>query len=303
MVSPLALLTGASGFAGRHILRHLLASGYRVRAPLRQPVPLAGAEVVPLGDLAAMVDWAPLLAGVSHVVHCAGIAHTSADDAAYARINTQATLELGRAAMAAGVQRLVFLSSIRAISGPGNAEVLTDAALPCPTDAYGRSKLAAEQGLAAMGAPLVALRPVVMVGTCMAGNMGALARLARVPLPLPLSGFHGQRSLIGIDNLCESVNLVLSAPQAVGRSFIVADDEALDVGQIIAEMRAGIGFAPRLFALPPALLRAVATLAGRSDMLERLEAPLVARADGLKALGWVPRQDIRAAIRAAMRPL
>ena len=72
------LVTGASGFIGKHLTQSLAKSGWRVRAASRNPetsAALAGVEPVAMPDLAAPADWSPLLEGMSHVLHLAGIAH------------------------------------------------------------------------------------------------------------------------------------------------------------------------------------------------------------------------------------
>ncbi len=115
------LVTGASGFIGRAIVPSLASAGYDVRAAVRHlPAPFAPrVEPAAHGDLDADIDWQPLLAGVDFVIHLAGIAHTSGvSDAHYDRINHRATAALAAAARATGVQRVVFVSSIRAQTGP-----------------------------------------------------------------------------------------------------------------------------------------------------------------------------------------
>src|SRR3712207_4500344 len=143
------------------------------------------------------------LAGVRAVIHSAGLAHGMSglpeDD--YRAINTEATVALARAAARAGARRFVFLSSIRAPSGPTAREVLTEDLEARPTDAYGRSKLDAERGLAEVGIDWVALRPVLVYGPGVKGNMAALLKLAKLALPLPLGGLTGRRSLLSVENL------------------------------------------------------------------------------------------------------
>src|SRR2546430_8267737 len=130
----------------------------------------------------------------------------------YRMLNTEATIALARAARRAGAKRFVFLSSIRAQSGPTAEEVLTEELAPRPTDAYGRSKLAAEQGLADLDLDWVALRLVLVYGPGVSGNMARLIRLARSPFPLPLGGVSARRSLLSLANLAAAVDCVLAAP-------------------------------------------------------------------------------------------
>ena len=117
------LVTGASGFVGRAVVAALAKDGHAVRAAVRRPAPAfpANVEIVQIGDLAEPIDWSPLLAGIDVAIHLAGIAHIGPRVGAtlYDRVNHLATAQLATAAAQAGVSRLVFMSSIRAQSGPG----------------------------------------------------------------------------------------------------------------------------------------------------------------------------------------
>jgi nucleoside-diphosphate-sugar epimerase len=147
----LLALTGATGFIGQHLLQELPKRGHRVRVLLRRPlaVPIEAASAV-IGDLARPRNMAAALEGVDAVIHSAGLAHAMSgvpeDD--YRVINTEATIGIARAARRAGARRFIFLSSIRAQCGPAADTVMTEAVEASPTDAYGKSKLAAERGLA-----------------------------------------------------------------------------------------------------------------------------------------------------------
>ena len=175
------LVTGASGFVGRAVIAGLAESGQTVRAAVRRPPapPFAAAvEVAEHGDLAATVDWRPLLAEVDQVVHLAGIAHSGRHTAPelYDRVNRDATAQLARAAAQAGVRRLVFVSSIRAQVGSFADHALTEDDPAAPTNAYGRSKLAAEAAIRDAGAPFTILRPVLLYGPGVKGNFALLMR-------------------------------------------------------------------------------------------------------------------------------
>jgi nucleoside-diphosphate-sugar epimerase len=289
---PLIALTGATGFIGRYLLQELPKRGYRLRVLLRRPsvVPMECASAV-VGDLARPQNMAAALADVHGVIHSAGIAHAMSglpeDD--YRMLNTEATVALARAAQRAGAKRFVFLSSIRAQSGPSADRVLTEDQTPEPTEGYGRSKLAAEQGLAELALDWVALRLVLVYGAGVKGNMAELVRFARAPYPLPLGLLTARRSLLSLDNLVTAIDTVLTAPGPLRRPLIVADPKALTIPEMIAALRRGLGRRPGLIPVPPALLKTVLHAAGRAESYQRLAGSLVADPAALARLGWTPQ--------------
>lgn len=281
------LLTGASGFVGRHLAPALVARGYDVVACARAPLRLPGVEVRIIDDIAS-ADWVPLLAGVDGIVHAAGLAHTrGADEAGYDRVNTQTTLRL--AAQGAGrVGRLVFLSSIRAMAGPVASTPLDERVAPAPSDAYGRSKLKAEHGLARLDLPSVSLRPVVVYGAGVKGNLARLQRLADSALPLPFASLRQPRSFLSIDNLVGAILFALEEPAAGAQTFVVADPAPSCVADLIAGLREGMGRGANLYPCPPWLLGAAARLAGKRESWMTMAGPMAVSVDRLLDAGWRP---------------
>lgn len=303
----LIALTGATGFIGRYLLRELPKHGHRVRVLLRAPsaaMPLDVSAAV-IGDLRHPQNLTTALAGVDAVIHSAGVAHAASgvpeDD--YRTINAAATVALARAAERSRVSRFVFLSSIRAQCGPVADTVMTETAEPSPTDPYGKSKLAAELGLAELDLDWVALRPALVYGPGVKGNMAQLIRLARSPWPLPLGSITARRSLLSLENLASAIEVVLAAAQPLRRAYIVADREALTVGQMIAAMRQGLARKPNVLPFPPALLNMLSRAAGQREAYSRVAGPLVADASALMRLGWRPAVETTSGLGTLMRQI
>ncbi len=263
----------------------------------------AGCASAVIGDLARPYNMAEALADVDAVIHTAGLASamTGVPEDDYRLFNTEATIGFAKAAQRARVRRFVFLSSIRAQSGPTAEGILTEEGEPRPTDAYGRSKLAAEQGLAATDLDWVALRLALVYGPGVQGNMARLIKLARSPYPLPLAGLKAEHSLLGLDNLVEAVDKVLSTEAPLKRPLIVADPKPLTIGAIIAAMRQGLGRQPALFYLPKPLLAGALRAAGRAEACAPLFGSLVADPSALKRLSWIPPVETAAGLAALMR--
>jgi UDP-glucose 4-epimerase len=290
------LVTGASGFAGQALTQALAQSGTMVRAAARRPQAIAArtnVEPVMLPDLAQPVAWDSLLAGMDAVVHLAGIAHAGGDipDAHYDRVNRAATESLAHAAAARGIRHFVFVSSIRAQTGPTAGSPLNESDPPKPTDAYGRSKLAAEEAVRTSGVPFTILRPVVMYGPGVKANLASLAKIADTPLPLPFGRFRNLRSLLAIGNFVSAICFLLEQKTAPNETYVVADPAPVTFAEIILTLRKALGRPPRLVKVPPALLTASLRLAGQSALAERIGGTLVADAHKLRMAGWRPPVD------------
>jgi nucleoside-diphosphate-sugar epimerase len=303
------LVTGASGFVGRGLVTELAGLGYSVRAAMRQPADVfpRSVEVVAVSDLTRPVEWRALLKGIETVVHLAGIAHAGPEIAedAYDRVNRLATAELANAARAVGIGHLVFISSIRAQSGPSSDEILRETDVPRPTDAYGRSKLAAEEAIRSAGVPFTILRPVLIYGPGVKGNLDRLIHLAQQPWPLPLGLCRNRRSLLARQNLVSAIHFVLQRPSAKGEIYLIADPTPLTLAEIVAALRSGQGRLPGLWPVPPALIAMAANAMGRSDEWRRVGGTMVADPAKLLHAGWQPVVETRsglAALTAATAP-
>jgi UDP-glucose 4-epimerase len=299
------LVTGASGFVGSALVRHLARAGWQVAAAARNPASVPsgeGIEPVLLPDLGALPDWTPLLAGVSHVVHLAGIAHRGdADAAEYDWIVREASSRLSTDCRRCGVARLIYMSSIGAQTGSSASGVISERDAPRPVTAYDRAKLAAEEGVRRSGVEFAILRPVLVYGAGVKGNMALLMRLARSRWPLPFGGFDNRRSLVALDNLNDAVVFCLDADAARNELFVVADEEPISLAGMIATLRAAFGRPAGLLGVPPALARSVLLAVGRRAMWDRIGGRLVVDPGKLVRAGWRPRVATADGLRAMMR--
>ncbi|MBV8836638.1 MAG: NAD-dependent epimerase/dehydratase family protein [Alphaproteobacteria bacterium] len=297
-------LTGATGFIGAYLLRELTAAGHAVRVLLRRPTPLpVSCTNAVIGDLDRPVNMAAALAGISTIIHSAGLSSpmSGAPEVDFRRLNAEATRNLARSAERAGVRRFIFLSSVRAQADVSSNLILTEDLAPAPTDSYGRSKLMAEQQLAALELDWIALRLPLVFGPGVKGNMATLVKLARSALPLPFGALRARRSLLSLDNLLSAISLLMKSPEPIRRPFLVADPTPLSIPEMIEAMRAGIGRRPGLLRIPPPLLRMVLRASNRDDLYRRLAEPLVVDPSRMLEKGWTPRLETREALARVAR--
>jgi len=308
------LVTGASGFVGQALLGRLASEGqHRLRAAYRSvPAPqplLKDVDAVTIGDLGAETDWAPALRAIETVVHCAARVHVMDDNAAdplseFRRINVAGTLALARQAQAAGVKRFIFISSIK-VNGertePGRPYTAEDA--PAPGDPYGISKMEAEQALLALARTgemeVVIIRPVLVYGPGVKANFLSMMRWLDRGVPLPLGGIDtNRRSLVALDNLVDLIHVCLSHPCAAGQILLASDGEDLSTTQMLKRLGGALGKSPALLPIPASWLRAVATLAGKPAIAQRLcESLQVDISKNRELLGWTPPLSVDAAFR------
>lgn len=275
------LITGASGFVGRQVVRDLAAAGHSLRRALRTPVTVdrspVGEDYV-VGEINADTDWREALRGVDAVVHLAARAHILREVAGdpereFMNTNAEGTRRLAEAAAVAGVGHLIFISSI-GVHGAGGEQSLDAHSRLAPTTAYGRSKLAAESALRqiAMDKSLrvTALRPPLVYGPGAPGNLERLLRLLQRGLPLPLGSVRNQRSFIGVRNLASALLACLATEGAGFEAYPVADVERVSTPELLRLLAQSMQRSARLWPAPPALLRTAGTLTGRRHQIEQL---------------------------------
>lgn len=309
------LVTGATGFVGKALLKRLLDDGAfaNVVAALRRSVlaPPKDVKYVQVDDLLSGTDWSKALQGVTAVVHLAARVHVmndkSADPSAeFRRVNVEGTANLARQAAAAGVRRFVFLSSIK-VNGEFSEEgrPFTSDDVVAPEDPYGVSKLEAEQLLrqiaADTGMEVVIIRPPLVYGSGVKANFESMMRWLARGIPLPLAAVtENRRSLVALDNLVDLIVTCLAHPAAANQTFLVSDGEDLSTAELLKRTGTAMGHPARLFYLPPALLKFGAEAVNKPGIYQRLCGSL--QLDITKTrqlLGWAPPVSIDEGLRRA----
>lgn len=224
-----ALVTGATGFIGSHLVEELLRRGVSVKCLVRrtsrvQFLERLGVELVE-GDYGDPDSLAAAVAGADHVYHLAA-ALTATDWETYRRANVEATRNLLAACRAhnPSLRRFVFVSSISA-AGPSEKGRARTEDEPCaPVSDYGRSKLLAEEAVGEYGRwfPAVTIRPPNVIGPRQR-ELGEAIRLIRRRIVPVIGTGEPQTSLCYVGDVVEALILAAEHPRAVGRTYFLAD--------------------------------------------------------------------------------
>ena len=305
---PVAVV-GAGGFIGRALVARLVAEKVLVSALVRRAAQFDPAvRVVPTGDLTPATDWAPVLGGISSVVHLAGRAHAPADRVPEDWIATEIATarHLAVSAVRAGVERVVLMSSIKVHGEATGAHPFRAEDPLAPADPYGiakaRTEAAMRDAVAGSATALAILRPPLVYGPEVKANFRALLGLvARAPA-LPFASLANRRSFVYVENLVDLVLLLLARKEPASGAFLARDGVDLSTPELVRRIGRHLGHTPLLLPCPLFVLRGMAGALGRGDMIGRLADSLQLDDHATRdALAWRPPVSVDDGLAATCR--
>ena len=294
-------VVGSSGFVGRYLTGSLHRDGFNVtgmvRKISRQSFPYPEIEI---GDVLNANLYDGVFQGIDTVIYTIARTHQINEkgkelEILYNKINCDAMISLAKAAQSDGVKRFIFLSSLKVL-GESNfkGQPFSHSSIPRPQGPYGNSKLKAEKCLTELsrvtGLEVVIIRPPLIYGPGVKGNLGTLVRALRLRMPLPFSTLsQNRRSLVSIENLCNLIRECIINPAAPGEIFLVKDQEDISTLGVINLLSKEIGIKPVLFPMPDPILQGLLFLLGKKAMAHRLMGDLIVDDKYTKdKLDWAP---------------
>lgn len=286
-----ALVTGATGFIGKSLCARLKAAGAFVRVSVRHPSGhLAADEVRVTGDIDQEPEWEPALAGIDVVFHLAGLAHIphATPLRRFQSINVDGTNTIARVAAACGISRFVYLSSTKVNGDSSPPCGFRDSDPPAPSDAYARSKAAAEACVRNAGVPYTIVRAPLVYGAGVRANFLALLRAVDRGIPLPVGRVNNRRTLVYVMNLADAMILLATHQAAINETFFVADNDDVSTPELVRRIAAAMGKRPRIISFPVEGLRLIGSMFGKRKTIEKLVGDSFVDLKKLRQLGWNP---------------
>ena len=297
------LVTGAAGFLGSHVTDLLLGRGEQPRVlvrPAERVRPSAAADVdVRFADIGDRAAIRAALTGVDRVVHCAARTGTWGPEAEFQRTNVQGLEILVKEALAAGVQRIVHVSSItvHGIDVRGTAD--ENAPLRNSPNPYSRSKVAGEQLLQRMiledGAPVTIVRPGWIYGPGDAASFARVARMVEKGRMVMVGSGENHLPLIYVHDVAQGIVLAGEASRAEGKSYLLVNDEPVTQRDFLAAIASELEVSAPTRRIP---YKSAVVLGGASETLGRLarrQQPPPLMRYGIQLLGGENRFIIRRA--------
>lgn len=295
------LVTGANGFIGRNLVHQLLEENYDVTASYRNTksfIQDIRINNFAIGDLNSKVNWKSYLMDVDVVVHLAARVHIMKEFSdnpldEFRKTNVQATLNLAKQSISMGVQKFIFMSSVKVYGEFTSEAAFTNNDSPSPEEPYSRSKHEAELALLALtqksDMQVVIVRIPLVYGRGVKGNFAHLVKIVDKRIPMPFKGINNKRSLLGIRNLIHFLIHCMDSRITGNQIFLVADKNPVSTPMLLKNLAKAMHKNIYLFSFPGFLLALLFNLIGRKNMYSRLIQSLeIDTTNTQKEIGWVP---------------
>lgn len=303
------LVTGANGFVGSRVCSLLQKKGYRVTQVVRDANRVNSSflkdgmrddnRIISIGNIDGCTDWSRAMDGVDSIVHLAARVHVMREKSrnpleSFRSVNVAGTEQLARAAIAHGVRRFVYISSISVHGNSTDDRAYTEDDEAQPHSSYAISKWEGELALrsvaAGTGLEIVIVRPPLVYGSGVGGNFLRLMCLVSRGWPLPFGSIKNLRSFVGVENLADMIYRCVVNDRIAGESFVVCDGEDLSTPDLVRRIAQLMGRSARLFPCSVSMMRGAARFSKKEDVLDRLCNSLRVNASKARCLlDWKPQ--------------
>ena len=301
-------ITGSNGFIGHSLSKSLVLSDRKVRGVVRSKSYAFHSKnfnKILVDEIDEKTDWLSILSGCDIVIHCAAKnnnTHEIDELNSFRSINTSITKNLAEQSAKVGVKRFIFISSALVMgTNTNNRLAFLNSDKPNPSESYSISKFEAEEELWKIskntGLEVVVVRPPIVYGCGVKGNLKRLIKLVNMGIPMPFGLLKNERSLIGLDNLIDFLIKCIDHPNAAGKTFLVSDGEDLSTADLIRYMQLATKKPNFLIPIPVFFLKFMSMFIGKQKEINKLVNSFKLETSyARKELNWKPPWSVKEGI-------
>ena len=301
-------ITGSNGFIGHSLSKSLVLSDRKVRGVVRSKSYAFHSKnfnKILVDEIDEKTDWLSILSGCDIVIHCAAKnnnTHKIDELNSFRSINTSITKNLAEQSAKVGVKRFIFISSALVMgTNTNNRLAFLNSDKPNPSENYSISKFEAEEELWKIskntGLEVVVVRPPIVYGCGVKGNLKRLIKLVNMGIPMPFGLLKNERSLIGLDNLIDFLIKCIDHPNAAGKTFLVSDGEDLSTADLIRYMQLAAKKPNFLIPIPVFFLKFMSMFIGKQKEINKLVSSFKLETSyARKELNWKPPWNVKEGI-------
>lgn len=301
------LVTGSTGFIGRHLIEKLgEKEAHKVIAVSRRVLDRSNdrVEQIFIKDVSDLTKTNFDFSSFDTVIHLANTAHGKSgyrfhDD-------TLSTSKIAQNAAEQGVKRFIFVSSI-GVNGVECKSAFRPDDHPNPQTPYAKAKLASELELKKICSQTqmqyVIIRPPLVYSHDAPGNFKKLLSLVKAGVPIPLANVNNKRSFVAVTNLVSLVECTIDHPEAGNKIFLVSDNSDMSTVEFIRCIARNSNMSAMLISLPQIFLKIFCYAIGKGDQYNQLVVDLCVDISGTKeTLGWHPEYTVDDELKFLSKP-
>lgn len=301
------LITGANGFVGSSLHRHLASDKKKCIDILSRSKPTNLNKYNNFFNIDSDRQIAESLKGKDFVFHCAGMPDSSETENELFKVNVALTKKIAELSLKNNVKKFIFLSSAKVMGETSGEKPFILSQEPNPLTPYAKSKYFAEKELKTLSSEsstdIFVLRPVAVYGKGSKGNVSNLLNYAKLGIPFPFGSFkNNKRNYLSINNLVDLMTYCIKKDNLKPGTYFVSDELDISLSELVEIIASNSRAKSNNFVFPLPVLKAIFSIIGKKEIYQKLSSPFLVDISYTKhLLNWKPKFSMESELRRLIR--